>query len=73
MPQPGKAPTALYLAGPYKGAPYSLITKVPAQAGPFDFGNIVVRTAINLDPVTTQVIAKSDPAAPDPRRGADLL
>jgi hypothetical protein len=61
VPQPGKAPTALYLAGPYKGAPYSLITKVPAQAGPFDFGNIVVRTAINLDPVTTQVIAKSDP------------
>jgi hypothetical protein len=61
VPQPGKAPTALYLAGPYKGAPYSLITKVPAQSGPFDFGNIVVRTAINLDPVTTQVIAKSDP------------
>jgi hypothetical protein len=61
VPQPGKAPTALYLAGPYEGAPYSLITKVPAQAGPFDFGNIVVRTAINLNPNTTQVIAKSDP------------
>ncbi len=61
VPQPGKDPTALYLAGPYKGAPYSLITKVPAQSGPFDFGNIIVRTAINLDPVTTQVIAKSDP------------
>jgi hypothetical protein len=61
VPQPGKAPTALYLAGPYKGAPYSLITKVPAQSGPFDFGNIVVRTAVNVDPVTTQVIAKSDP------------
>ncbi len=61
VPQPGKSPTALYLAGPYKGAPYSLITKVPAQSGPFDFGNIVVRTAINLDPVTTQVVAKSDP------------
>ncbi|HEY2715585.1 MAG TPA: hypothetical protein VGI73_05120 [Solirubrobacterales bacterium] len=61
VPQPGKAPTALYLAGPYKGAPYSLVTTVPAQAGPFDFGDIVVRTAINLNPVTTQVIAKSDP------------
>jgi hypothetical protein len=61
VPQPGKAPTALYLAGPYKGAPYSLITKVPAQAGPFDFGDIVVRTAINVNPTTTQVIAKSDP------------
>jgi hypothetical protein len=61
VPQPGKDPTALYLAGPYKGAPYSLITKVPAQSGPFDFGMIVVRTAINVDPVTTQVIAKTDP------------
>jgi hypothetical protein len=60
-PQPGKEPTALYFAGPYKGAPYSLITKVPAQAGPFDFGDIVVRTAINLNPVTAQVIASSDP------------
>ncbi|HSC20587.1 MAG TPA: hypothetical protein VLC07_02565, partial [Solirubrobacterales bacterium] len=60
-PQPGKEPTALYLGGPYKGAPYSLITKVPAQAGPFDFGDIVVRTAIDLNPVTAQVIAKSDP------------
>jgi hypothetical protein len=61
VPQPGKAPTALYLAGPYKGAPYSLVTKVPAQSGPFDFGLIVVRTAINLDPITSQVLAKSDP------------
>jgi hypothetical protein len=61
IPQPGKSPTALYLAGPYKGAPYSLVALVPAQSGPFDFGNIVVRTAINLNPVTAQVIAKSDP------------
>jgi hypothetical protein len=60
-PQAGKEPTALYFAGPYKGAPYSLITKVPAQAGPFDFGDIVVRTAIDLNPVTAQVIARSDP------------
>jgi hypothetical protein len=61
VPQPGKEPTALFLAGPYKGAPYSLVTEVPAQAGPFDFGDIVVRTAIDLNPVTAQVIAKSDP------------
>ena len=61
VPQPGKDPTALYLGGPYKNAPYSLIAKVPAQSGPFDFGNIVVRTAINLNPVTAQVIAESDP------------
>jgi hypothetical protein len=61
IPQAGKDPTALYLGGPYKGAPYSLITKAPAQAGPFNFGDIVVQTAIDLNPVTAQVIAKSDP------------
>ena len=61
IPQAGKAPTAIYLAGPYKGAPYSLVVKVPAQAGPFDLGNVVVRSALNVDPVTTQITASSDP------------
>lgn len=61
VPQPGKAPTAIYLAGPYKGAPYSLVVKVPAQAGPFDLGTVAVRNALYVDPVTTQVTAKSDP------------
>ncbi len=61
LPQPGKAPTALYLGGPYKGAPYSLIAKVPVQAGPFDLGVVVVRTAIDVDPNTAQVTVKSDP------------
>jgi hypothetical protein len=60
VPQPGKAPTAVYLAGPYKGAPYSLVVKVPAQAGPFDLGTVAVRNALFVDPVTTQVTAKSD-------------
>jgi uncharacterized repeat protein (TIGR01451 family) len=59
--QPGKAPTAVYLAGPYKGAPYSLVVKVPAQAGPFDLGTVVVRVALDVDPFTAQVTATSDP------------
>ncbi|TMK58545.1 MAG: hypothetical protein E6G51_01990 [Actinobacteria bacterium] len=61
VPQAGKAPTAIYLAGPYKGAPYSLVVKVPAQAGPFDLGTVTVRNALQIDPVTTQVTASSDP------------
>lgn len=60
VPQAGKAPTALYLAGPYKGAPYSVVAKVPAQAGPFDLGTVVVRSAIEIDPETAQVTVKSD-------------
>jgi hypothetical protein len=61
VPQPGKPGTAVYLAGPYRGAPYSLVAKVPAQAGPFDLGTVAVRNTINVDPTTAQVSVKSDP------------
>jgi hypothetical protein len=61
VPEAGKAPTAIYLAGPYKGAPYSLVVKVPAQAGPFDLGTVTVRNELRIDPTTTQVTAISDP------------
>jgi hypothetical protein len=61
VPQSGKAPTGVYLAGPYKGDPYSLVVKVPAQAGPFDLGTVAVRSAIHVDPETAQVSVHSDP------------
>ena len=61
IPQAGKAPTAVYLAGPYKGAPYSILARVPAQAGPFDLGNVLVRSALRVDPETTQASVESDP------------
>lgn len=61
LPQPGKAPGLAYLAGPYKGGPYSVVTEVPAQAGPFDLGRVVVRTALRVDPSTTQVTVATDP------------
>lgn len=61
LPQPGKAPTAVYLAGPYKGAPYSVVASVPAQSGPFDLGTVVVRSALSVDPVTTRATVSSDP------------
>jgi hypothetical protein len=50
-----------YLAGPYKGAPLSLAIVTPAVAGPFDLGTVVVRSALNVDPVTTQIHVVSDP------------
>lgn len=50
-----------YLAGPYKGAPLSLVVVVPAVSGPYDLGNVAVRAAIHVDPVTAQVTTKSDP------------
>jgi len=61
VPQPGKRATAVYLGGPYKGAPLSAIAVVPAQAGPFDLGDQVVRSAVSVDPVSAQATVHSDP------------
>ncbi len=61
----------VWLAGPYKGAPVSLVTTTPALAGPFDLGTVVVRVALFVDPETAQVHAVSDPI-PDVFGGAKL-
>jgi hypothetical protein len=50
-----------YLSCPYKGAPLSLGIVTPAVTGPFDLGNVVVMTALNVDPQTAQITAVSDP------------
>lgn len=50
-----------YLAGPYRGAPLSLLVAVPALAGPFDLGTVAVRAAVRVDPVTGQLSVTSDP------------
>ena len=60
-PTPLHVPGNAYLAGPYKGAPLSLAIITPAVTGPFDLGTVVVRTALYVDPLTTQITAKSDP------------
>jgi hypothetical protein len=61
IPQPGKAPTAVYLGGPYGGAPYSVISVVPAQAGPFDLGLVVNRAGIFVDPESALATIRTDP------------
>ena len=64
-------PGSVYLAGPYKGAPLSLVVVVPAVSGPYDLGNVVVRSAISVDPVTAQVKTVSD-AIPQILEGVPL-
>jgi hypothetical protein len=54
---PGKA----YLTGPYKGGPYGLAVVVPAVAGPYDLGTVIVRQAIHIDPTDAHVSVTSDP------------
>jgi hypothetical protein len=59
-PSPFNTNGNVYLAGPYKDAPLSLVFVTPAVAGPYDLGNVVIRAALNVDPETAQVNAVSD-------------
>jgi hypothetical protein len=61
VPQADKPGTAVYLTGPYKGAPLGLAIVVPAQAGPFDLGTVTVRAALFVDPHDAHISVKSDP------------
>lgn len=58
---PFHTPGNVYLAGPYKGAPISMLFVTPAVAGPYDLGTVAVRAALNIDPETAEVHAVSDP------------
>jgi hypothetical protein len=50
----------MYLAGPFKGAPLSVVAVTPALAGPYDYGTVVVPVATDVDPTDAHVIAVSD-------------
>ena len=62
---PGSSPFSLsgpvVLEGRYDDAPYSLRVTVPAKAGPFDLGEVVVRQKIYVDPRDAHVTVVSDP------------
>lgn len=51
----------VYLTGGYGGGQYGLSIALDATAGPFDFGEMVLRAAIDVNPVTGALTIASDP------------
>jgi hypothetical protein len=56
-------PGSIYLAGPYQGSPLSVAAVVPAVAGPFDLGTVVVQQGLDLNPNTGIAEVKGAPAS----------
>jgi len=57
-------PGKIYLAGPFNGAPLSVVSITAARVGPFDLGTVVLRLALRIDPETAEVFVdatRSDP------------
>ena len=63
-PAPAPTPSTpigkIYFAGPFQGAPLSLVAITPALAGPYDYGTVVVRVALHIDPLDAHVVADSE-------------
>jgi hypothetical protein len=52
---------SVYLTSGYDGAPFGLLVRTLAQAGPFDLGYVDVRSRIDVNPETAAVTITTDP------------
>jgi hypothetical protein len=59
-------PGEIYLAGPYDGDPFSLLSVTSAVVGPFDLGTVVLRFGLRIDPSSAQVSVDPTPSEPIP-------
>ncbi len=61
-----QTPGKIYLAGPYHGAPLSIVSITSAKVGPFDLGTVVIRFALDINPSTAQVEVSANGSDPIP-------
>ncbi len=59
-------PGKIYLAGPYNGAPFSVVSITSAKVGPFDLGTVVIRFALEINPETGVVTVDAKASDPIP-------
>jgi hypothetical protein len=60
-PNPFAVTGTVYLGGKYQHAPFSVIFEVPVIAGPFDLGQITIRSALQIDRHNATAKVISDP------------
>jgi hypothetical protein len=61
VPEPGRAPAAIYLTETYGGAPFGLSIVVPLEVGPFVLPTQRIRAKIEIDPHTAQITVTTNP------------
>jgi hypothetical protein len=59
-PTPIQFSGPVFLTGPTGNAPYGMTTVINAAVGPFSLGNVIVRTGIEVDPITARVTVAGD-------------
>ena len=60
-PDPLQLVANFYLAGPFKGAPLSMVVITPVVSGPFDLGTNVNRSTLSLNPSNGQAHVVTEP------------
>lgn len=61
LPQAGKPEDPVYLTEKYDGAPFGLAIVVPGEAGPFNLGDVIMRSKLEINPISGQVSVISGP------------